>query len=81
MPEGVISSNMKVQSNTRVSTKQSNKMKKKVQPIPNTSASVYIAHELKFIKRLAGNDPRLSEKELRKLGKWLLLRSNSTNRA
>lgn len=73
--------NMKVQSNPRVLIKQTKKMKKKVQVIPNVSASIYVAQELKFIKRLAGNDPRLSEKELKKLGKWLQLRSNSSNRA
>ncbi|XP_037049096.1 ribosomal RNA processing protein 1 homolog isoform X2 [Bradysia coprophila] len=71
--------NMKVQSNPRVSIKQTKKMKKKVQITPNVSASLYVAQELKFIKCLAGNDPRLSEKELKKLGKWLQLRSNSSN--
>lgn len=73
------SSNMKVHNNPRVFVKQSKKMKKKVQLIPNLSASV--AQELKFIKRLAGNDSRLSEKTLKNLGKWLQLRSNSSNRA
>ncbi len=60
---------------------QTKKMKKKVQIIPNVNATLYVAQELKFIKRLAGNDPRLSEKELKKLGKWLQLRINSSNRA
>lgn len=71
--------------NPRVFLKQTNlvnksgkKMKKKVLTTP---PSIYVAQELKFIKRLAGNDPRLSEKELKKLGKWLQLRSNSSNRA
>lgn len=73
---------MKVLSSApRVFVKQSKKMKKKVPIMPNVSASIYVAQELKFIKRLAGNDPRLSEKELKKLGKWLQLRSNSSNRA
>ena len=64
-------------------------MKKKVADIvqttptgdPNNARKKCVAHELKFIKRLAGNDPQLSEKELKKLGKWLQLRSDSSNRA
>lgn len=44
-------------------------MKKKVQIIPNLSAKV--AKELKFIKRVAGNDSRLSEETLEKLAEWI----------
>lgn len=73
---------MKVHNNPRVFIKQqTKKTKKHVQIVPSVSSSIYIAQELKLIKRLAGNDPRLSEKELKKLGKWLQLRSNSSNRA
>ncbi|KAJ6637031.1 Ribosomal RNA processing protein 1 like [Pseudolycoriella hygida] len=54
-------------------------MKTKSEIVPNGSASNFVAYELKLIKQLAGNDSRLSEKVLKKLGKWLQLRSNSSN--
>lgn len=39
-----------------------------------------VAQELKFTKIFAGNNTSLSEKQLRKLKKWFIMRSNSSFR-
>lgn len=39
-----------------------------------------IAQEIKFAKLFAGNDTKLSEKELKRLRRWLKIRSSSSFR-
>lgn len=39
-----------------------------------------VAQELKFAKLFAGNNTSLSEKQLKKLKKWFIMRSNSSFR-
>lgn len=39
-----------------------------------------VAQELKFAKIFAGNNTSLNEKQIRKLKKWFIMRSNSSYR-
>lgn len=50
-------------------------------PDDRTKGKVHlVAQELKFAKIFAGNNTSLSEKQLRKLKKWFIMRSNSSFR-
>lgn len=46
----------------------------------NSNKLKLVAQELKFAKLLAGNDARISQKQLAKLQKWLKIRSQSSYR-
>lgn len=68
LPHKVASNNSeKLSDNATISTKSNNNLK-------------LVAQELKFAKLLAGNDPKISQKQLIKLQKWLKIRSQSSYR-
>lgn len=48
--------------------------------LPKKQRLFLLAQEIKFAKYLAGNDVRFSDKQLKKLKKWLKLRSQSNYR-
>lgn len=50
------------------------------EPDEKSTRAYLIAQEIKFAKLFAGNDTKLSEKQLKRLRRWLKIRSNSSFR-
>lgn len=82
---GIIKQNIIKLSSTNNINKMKNEKKinetfsvNQISTINNNKMVNVIAQELKFVKLLAGNDPRVVEKHLRSLKKWLHIRSQSS---